>query len=498
MAFFMPSSTAGFSACSCRIEAETFDQICLVALGIGSMVVVYVAILLSEPDLTLGVVLATLYALRERESKRMTSRKASSVPQAVSQNQPSPVQQPQTGRSARQKKARISCFQSVRLTALKKELQPSPIPESMPLAVHVAKTKCRAADWHAEARELLEHTARKPVLDARMAIIVAKVKAACRVIFPEADVIGYVTGNPARGLVRRAVPDFNIVMWVDPIVLACRLERALKRNPWIKSEHYGRRVTKCVMQLCIQQLVSAEGFGLRRTAFSVDESKVNFVVPTSEGSCHNPLPFHFFVNSTMPEKLWTFMDRCSKLDSRAEPLILFAQQWARDRGIAHASQGHLSLYAWSILVVFFLQVEDRANSNFAPMQPGGGATPVQESPQVLSESVAALFKVFVHFYARHFDFEHEGISVHKGCRAPPQAALPLHYTMHNGVRVVGPHIQDPLEVTKNLASDITGLGMARLRQEFIRADALCSQEASLAEVLEQWVPIGMSPCEADE
>eukprot|EP00448_Togula_jolla_P019551 CAMPEP_0170589200 /NCGR_PEP_ID=MMETSP0224-20130122/11227_1 /TAXON_ID=285029 /ORGANISM="Togula jolla, Strain CCCM 725" /LENGTH=497 /DNA_ID=CAMNT_0010912949 /DNA_START=53 /DNA_END=1546 /DNA_ORIENTATION=- len=497
MAFFRRVSAAGFNARSGRIGAETFDQLGLVALAICSTVVLIVTIMLDELDLTLGVVLTTLYALRERQFKRKTSRKAISIPQAVSPQQLLAAQQPQTGKSSRQNKDRISCFQAARSAALRKEFRPSPIPESMPITMPMAKTKCEAADWHLEVRELLKQTARRPVPDARMARIVAKAKAACRVIFPEADVTGYVTGNPANGRAfRAAVPDIHIVMWVDPVVLACRLEKAFKLSCWTSADPNDKTAAKCGMRLCTQQLVLG-GFRFRRTAFSIDEPKVNFLEPARANSGDSPLPFDFFVNSTMPQKLWTFMEKCSELDSRAEPLILFVQRWARDRGIAHASQGHLSPYAWSVLVIFFLQVEDGANSNFAPTQPDGEAMPSQEAPQFLIESVAALFKAFLRFYARHFDFEHEGVSVHKGCRASPQAALPLHYTMRHGIRVAGPSIQDPLEVTKNLGSDLTGLGMERLRQEFIRADALCSQEASLAEVLEQWAPIGMSPCEAE-
>lgn len=43
------------------------------------------------------------------------------------------------------------------------------------------------------------------------------------------------------------------------------------------------------------------------------------------------------------------------MDHRVRPLIVMVKEWAKRRGIADASNGTLSAYAWANLVIFFLQ-----------------------------------------------------------------------------------------------------------------------------------------------
>lgn len=45
----------------------------------------------------------------------------------------------------------------------------------------------------------------------------------------------------------------------------------------------------------------------------------------------------------------------SCLDARVRPLVVVIKQWAKRRGVADASNGTLSAYAWANLVIFFLQ-----------------------------------------------------------------------------------------------------------------------------------------------
>merc|ERR1719277_329345 len=50
------------------------------------------------------------------------------------------------------------------------------------------------------------------------------------------------------------------------------------------------------------------------------------------------------------------MTECGRIDPRTKALILLVKRWAKDRGVCHAAKGHLSPYAWTLMVIYFLQV----------------------------------------------------------------------------------------------------------------------------------------------
>ena len=60
--------------------------------------------------------------------------------------------------------------------------------------------------------------------------------------------------------------------------------------------------------------------------------------------------------------------------------------------------------------------------------------------------------------------------------------------LEDGTSEVAPSIVDPFEPTRNLGSLMTAMSLSRLREEVARADQLCSQNVSLCELLEPWVP----------
>ena len=46
-----------------------------------------------------------------------------------------------------------------------------------------------------------------------------------------------------------------------------------------------------------------------------------------------------------------------KIDPRVIPLVLLVKEWAKRRGIKNPSNSTLSSYSYSLLVIYFLQVE---------------------------------------------------------------------------------------------------------------------------------------------
>merc|ERR1712039_953192 len=114
--------------------------------------------------------------------------------------------------------------------------------------------------------------------------------------------------------------------------------------------------------------------------------------------------------------------------------LFLVRRWAKDRGICHAAAGHLHPYAWSLLVIYFLQVGVKGEcpllpplENFALFSnlimgtsaeepKSGHVTQTCTEPKM---SVGALFHEFVCFYNQEFNWQKEMVSVCLGKRAEP-------------------------------------------------------------------------------
>merc|ERR1719265_2079147 len=259
------------------------------------------------------------------------------------------------------------------------------------------------------------------------------------------------------------------------------------------------------------------GIKFRRSAFKEKEPKVTLLAPASL-VFDKAIAFDFSVNTTTPSYHAELVAECERIDPRAKALILLVKRWAKDRGVCHAPKGHLSPYLWSILAIYFLQVNDEAG----PILPALGhfklspsimqcvgitETANRKASHEQSETcsydtpVSELFKQFFNFYANKFEWKNEAISIRVARRAPPHQELPLHVIVHDDAknREVGPSIEDPFDTANNLGSCCNAASFTRLRGELARAHELCSADtASLAEVLQLWIPADAQADSKDE
>merc|ERR1711920_1007413 len=144
----------------------------------------------------------------------------------------------------------------------------------------------------------------------------------------------------------------------------------------------------------------------RRSVFKGQEPKVTLIAEMNGKA----IPIDFSVNTTTPLHNAALLTECGQIEPRAKQLILFVRRWAKDRGVSHAAKGHLSPYAWSLLVIYFLQVWDERGepllSNVTTFKMSSGllrkqhkerknemTNPAEISAQV--PSVACLFEKFV-------------------------------------------------------------------------------------------------------
>jgi hypothetical protein len=368
--------------------------------------------------------------------------------------------------------------------------------------------------WDGEVAELLSQITPTAEVDRIVNQVAQMMGQTIRPTVPEIQVAGFASGNLTCGTAFGvAVPDVDVIVSVSPQILFHRLR---SRNAQAGSEHErpdARKLQKSALRIFTDQLV-AVGFKFRRSGFKGEEPKVTLLVPQSFGLFADSFPVSFSVNVVTPFYNAALLAACGKMDVRAKDLILLVKRWAKDRAICHTPKGHLSPYMWGILTIFFLQVHEGEEGPVLPsldnfeMSPGllsrlGGESlslsssnnlksawkpPQCKQPEV---SASTLFKAFVCFFSEKFDWHNEAVSIRLGRRAATcDLKLPVHVLVsaESGASQVGPSIEDPFQAANNLADCMTAASLARLKEEFSRAQQLCMRTASLSELLAPWAP----------
>lgn len=204
--------------------------------------------------------------------------------------------------------------------------------------------------------------------------------------------------------------------------------------------------------------------------------------------------------------------RCSALCGHFELLAELAQIWAQDFGVVGRT-GHLTPYAWTVMIAYFLQVGAPGAPALPPLSAAGGqrralghpeggavkpgaaarelgpaarasdaAPPCragdssEEGAISLAEEAEELFGRMMVFYGNEFEWHSEGVSVICGYRAPAKPELKPHVVLSDGgfSLEVCPNIVDPLLPSRNLSSNMTAEGLSRLRDEIMHSNFMCS------------------------
>jgi len=331
--------------------------------------------------------------------------------------------------------------------------------------------------------------------------LAGRVEKIIRDTFPEAQVTAVASGDVVHGTAFGvAVPEVDIVATIGSYPLVQGLQGKLAKNVLAVVRRDPRKLHKAAIRVCTDMLVSpVGGFKFRRSAFVGQDPKVTLVAPRNLGVCGKAIPFDFSVNCVTPLRNMVMTSECGRLDSRAKALILLVKRWAKDRGVCQASKGHLSPYGWTLLVVFFLQVGVQGAPLLPPLQGvkttsgfavrrGGGADErkrTEQSASCAALTLSQLFYQFMAFYSEKFDWHTEALSVRLAQRSPASRCLAL---QSRAGQVVGPSIEDPFDMTKNLVSGVTPEGFSRLQEEISRALTLLERRAGLCELLEAWTP----------
>lgn len=482
--------------------------------------VVLAALFLSSAEIVIGLLGAVLYAVLQssQAASRVKPKKASKLAVEHPSSPASPAlqrqQQQRCGSGPRASQGSASAAERSRTREQAPPKRSASLSQQKPeykqeSVKPVAPTTFQAVCYEGEVRELLQQVTPTLENDQVVQRVVKFVEKVLLPIIPEAEVSGFasgsIKGNKAFGV---AVPEVDIVVSASPEVLVQRLRSLLPNGAYL-SKLDAKKLTKSAIRACTDQLVSKGGFKFRRSAFRCDEPKFTLLVPSSLGLSDDAIAIDFTVNSPTPLFYAALFTECGQIDPRAKDLILLVRRWARDRGISHAARGHLPPYAWTLLVIYFLQVglecEGEENgilpafTSFASSAIAGqageaasSAVRSRSSACTSEKPVGLLFQEFIRFYYRRFNYRTEAASIRLGKRAAPNLNLPLHIVLasHDSTSHVAPSIQDPFMPNKNIATCMTAEGLERFHEEMARAyGILCQQEGgSLATLLQLWAP----------
>jgi len=392
---------------------------------------------------------------------------------------------------------------------------PAVASSAKPTAMPIKAPTFAASEFDQQINELIGRITPTPSCHRAVEELTSVVRQKIQTLIPEAEVMGFATGDLRGGTAYGvAVPEVDIVANACPTDLTTRLQGRLSQMSSSRQRTFAvsrldtRKLQKSAIRVCTSLLVSV-GFKFRRSSFRSEEPKVTLLAPASLGASTVAIPIDFSINNTTPLYNMALLTECGQMDPRAKSLILLVKRWAKDRGVCHASKGHLPPYAWSLLTIYFLQAGVVEADGGLPLpaldafavssglmtakgdgqSPSKGTTSSGRPATAQKKTMSDLFRDFVRFYNRDFDWRKEAVSVRLGQRRPPNLSLDIHIVLNDdGTTAVSPIIEDPFDSKKNIGCCTNAASLQRFFEELDRADTLLARDTSLTELLDPWRP----------
>lgn len=163
------------------------------------------------------------------------------------------------------------------------------------------------------------------------------------------------------------------------------------------------------------------------------------------------------------------------LDERVRSLVIAVKLWAKGAGVCGASNGRLSSYAFTLLAIYYLQVDPEVALPGLPADAFREEAYLgQDDEGIVSDyrgrwscqfSAVELLQRFFQFYHSGFQWGDEVVSVRLGRR---ETTGP-HFARLRGRHVQRLHIEDPFLLERNLHCVLGGDEEAELWQAFAQA-----------------------------
>ncbi|XP_075401726.1 speckle targeted PIP5K1A-regulated poly(A) polymerase [Tenrec ecaudatus] len=203
--------------------------------------------------------------------------------------------------------------------------------------------------------------------------------------------------------------------------------------------------------------------------------------------CHRPSGLHGDVSLSNRLALHNsrFLSLCSELDGRVRPLVYTLRCWAQGRGLS-GSGPLLSNYALTLLVIYFLQTREppvlptvsqltqKAGEGDQVVVDGWDCSfPRDVSGLEPSTNTEPLSSLLAQFFAcvSCWDLRGSLLSLREGQALPVAGGLPV--ALWGGLRLGPLNLQDPFDLSHNVAANVTSRVAGRLQNCCRAAASYC-------------------------
>jgi len=205
---------------------------------------------------------------------------------------------------------------------------------------------------------------------------------------------------------------------------------------------------------------------LRKRGFTINlfipQAKVPIIKLSLEhaGDC---IDCDLSVNNLLPVFNTKLLKSYADFDHRLVELVQTCKAWARDEGVHGADRGNLSSYAFTLMVIFYMQMrgvlpclQREALLNPVWYSEGGQRYNVamEDDGDCSHPGGPVSFPDFARFYHDEFDWGERVVSVRTGESAPPEEYPDLKMKPRSGITDEEwdyfLHIEDPFDTQRNL------------------------------------------------
>lgn len=201
------------------------------------------------------------------------------------------------------------------------------------------------------------------------------------------------------------------------------------------------------------------------------------------------------VNNLLPVFNTALLKAYSNIDSRSVEVTQVCRRWAKAQGVHGAPLGHLSSYAFTLMVIFYMQVKGalpclqyRAQMEPKIFKEGGKEYNVAIADRASMawepvEEAAITFSGFVRFFCEEFKWGEGVVSVRTGQCLGKKDYPRLQMRPKRGMTLQELdeliHIEDPFDVERNLNCVLDATHNAKLRSALEKQRALVKQNKSI-------------------
>lgn len=193
----------------------------------------------------------------------------------------------------------------------------------------------------------------------------------------------------------------------------------------------------------------------QRPSFEIIDVILNARIPIVKMRFDGKLEVDLSFQNTAPFRNTQLLRAYASLSTSVRELVTLIKLWAKFEGVCGAPERHLSSYSFTLMVIYFLQVDPQVKM---PVFPTADFTGDQELPECARSwqcplTLPVLIVRFFEFYVTEYRWGQEVVSVRNGQRIDASDVRNdqrVYVQLRSSKNSSMPHIEDPILLDKNL------------------------------------------------